>query len=814
MTNMIDLDRVRSEAALKGWAKECKDRMGTRWPRIAFDDKHWPLRSLYQTKFGDISFEPLLADFQGKDPAYFMALQCLLAEAALKGDVKVTEPTSSSWRLLVRLDTPLSDLKRVHLTQLEEMLVEEAQSNPASAATYIIRLCMLMKQVDRLAQRGVIDRLAWSIGHDTRRTLNILLKQRRSNLRASKAEVLDRQIAALSDAMRAALSNDSRLTTYDQACLAAIGINMCAPSRINEPLCMSIDDRFTIEDYAARADGKNDDALHRTHQLLLVKGSKGADWGAKPILNFMISLVDRCFEVIKQHSQRSRKLVQWYENHPNQLYLPPELEHLRGQLIDREALWNILNLTVLKPTSLQVSAVGSIWSSLRKANLLEQIDNPRALTANGIKNPHPTIDAVAWSSLEPVLLERVRKAMDDVRRVTIHSHYQGRLSNMLFLFDSDTTPYLPGSIKYASLTHRLKQSPAAKKRTMPPTVFEKLDIKLVANGIVQYAWIDTHDPRRWLTTQAMMARERLSDVLINKWANRLDIGQLKHYDLRSSEQKSEQAAMPAINELLDMTAGLEAVAGIEEEYGLRKEIVTAHDAGISVTSMDAIVSATENRPIAKTSNQIIILYPSKYGACLHQHHETPCRAYNCLPCDNNLVVKGHIPTNDAVKHRNDQLHQSIVLQIDTLLTARQRQISDSPETLDSHILTLVREGLNAEEMVVELVERFHEIKDGIKDAWFRNMLEEAFVARGMVSRLDNATVASGALIKYHNPSCHAAPGHERAIDSVHGGRAAMQAQLEAFEREHTEFAPSALGLKDERHLLQAENEDEDNDETA
>ena len=48
---------------------------------------------------------------------------------------------------------------------------------------------------------------------------------------------------------------------------------------------------------------------------------------------------------------------------------------------------------------------------------------------------------------------------------------------------------------------------------MEPTIFEKLGLTMVVDGKIEYAWIETHDPRRWLTTQAMNARERLSDVL-------------------------------------------------------------------------------------------------------------------------------------------------------------------------------------------------------------------------------------------------------------------------------------------------------------
>jgi hypothetical protein len=101
MNNMTDLDKVRKATALGTWTLECKKRMQDRhWLRIDFDSDQWPLRSLYKTKIEDINLAPTLKDFGGKDPAYATALRCLMAEAALKGDVKKASPISEAWRLM------------------------------------------------------------------------------------------------------------------------------------------------------------------------------------------------------------------------------------------------------------------------------------------------------------------------------------------------------------------------------------------------------------------------------------------------------------------------------------------------------------------------------------------------------------------------------------------------------------------------------------------------------------------------------------------------------------------------------------------
>jgi hypothetical protein len=321
-------------------------------------------------------------------------------------------------------------------------------------------------------------------------------------------------------------------------------------------------------------------------------------------------------------------------------------------------------------------------------------------------------------------------------------------------------------------------------------------------------YLSSHDPRRWLTTQALAARERLSDVLINKWANRLCLGQLQAYDLRSDAQKAEQAATPLPSELADLSKGLQELEELTSQYGLSTEIVVAHGQGISVTSLEAVCKATEDRPVARTGGQILILYPTRFGACVHQHHETPCRSYVCGPCNEQRTVKGHLPTNDEWRKEANLTNRSIVKQLQALITARNRGVADDPQMLDAHLMTLVKQGLDPQTMANELIDSFHKIKDQIRDLSFRNELEQAFVSRGVVKRLEDPEVPNGALIKYHNPKRHAAPGHELAIETNFGSREETDRQSELFYQQHPELAPGNLGLQDERHLLGGADDDD------
>jgi len=818
MTQMIELELVRSNRELHALAQKCRRDMKQRWPEIDFDADAWSIHTLYRTKMLNVHFRPAIIEFACTDASYLLACRCIMAQAALAGKTKAPQNALLAWRMLHRQALPLAGLRRHHLNGLEEEAVKKA--TPASAHSVLLYLSKLSSMLHELARLGVIGHLAWSPSATTKATLRKMTTDWRNTSRNNRSiEVLDRRIEALSDATQAMLLHDERLSTVDRSSIAVANLLMCAPSRINEPLCMRITDRYTIKDYAQRPNRDHAGQLFQAHQLLLMKGSKGADWSGKPILNFMIELSDACWKIIIKCGQRSRNLIKYYEQNPSRLYLPPELEHLRGRPVTKIALWQITNLANREPTPSEIMSVqAGIWATFiqrHEATAVVLIENPRTHRSNGQKNSFAKIPALNWQATEIFLLERVRKRMECMRRVTDENRYQGALSEMLMLYDTERTPYLPQAWSDDAVRDRLKNSTWRVKKGIEKSVFSKLGLQMTEGGKLVDCYIEPHDVRRWLTTKALDARERLSDVLINKWANRINIAQLGAYDLRTEKQKANQIIVPIPQELQSITLGLEVLDEIANKYGLQSDMVIAHGDGLAVTSVDAVMQATENRPVARSGNQIIILYPNRFGICLHQHHETPCKAYAGCPegCNEQLTVKGHLPTNEQWRRQEELGNRSIVNQLQALIIARQRGLADNPVTLDSHLLTLVK-GMNVQTMADELIERFHEIKEQVRDLHFRNELEAAFISRGVVTRLDDPVVPNGALIKYHNPSKHAAPGYERAIDAQCGGREKMQLQNALFHEKYPELAPKALGLRDERHLLIGDDEEEKDDQAA
>lgn len=820
MTYLAELERARRAEALRSLEGRMRAEMASRWPAVNFDDDLWPTNTTYKTKLLDVKFSASRRAFKHAEPSYLTALRCLMALIAVEGKTKFSLGTIGAWRLMaeIAVETHLTDLRRHHLISVEERLVRMATR--VSAQLISQKLLILSRLVDELGRVGVIDRLKWHPSRETKSSLRALSKDRDTERKAAKAAVLDRQIESFSEATAAMLTGDSRLTDMDRSAIAATNLLMCAPSRINETLTLKASDRYTLNDYTeAPANGSSQ--LHSAHQLLLMKGSKGAPWSPKPVLNFMIGLTDHCWKLILELGTRSRTLLQWYEKHPDQLYLPEELEHLRGRPLSKNHIWQIINLTTATPKRSALAAIHvRVWNVLTAPEDGSQpvpvltIENPTPMLRDGLrKTASPSVNALPWAPVERLLLARVRSRIGGMREVAPGNFFDGKLSEMLMLVDSEVTPYLPQAWCDEYLRRRLKHNASRAARNMAPSVFIKLGLKMVENGKLVDSYLEPHDTRRWLTSQALIAHDRLSDVLINKWANRLSLGQLAAYDLRTEDQKAEQAAMPLPNELLDLSEGLHSLQRLESQYGLETAVLVAHGHGVSVTSMESICSATEDRPVAKVGSDIIILYPNRFGACLHQHHEAPCRSYVCPGCDELIAVKGHRPTNDEWRREAELTNRSILNQLRNLITAHNRGTADCQESFGQHLQALVRRGLDVESMTAELIQRFHQVKEHIRDPNLKRSLELAHVANGVVERLEDPGVNGGALIKYHNPARHASPGHERAIESHFGSRRDMDARSELFYQRHPEFAPLPANSRDQRHLL-AGLDEKDSDEAA
>jgi len=269
--------------------------------------------------------------------------------------------------------------------------------------------------------------------------------------------------------------------------------------------------------------------------------------------------------------------------------------------------------------------------------------------------------------------------------------------------------------------------------------------------------------------------------------NRADVGQLNAYDYSSPEEKAAltaqdvpQAMHPA---LLNQHDDLSAVLKDEliNEYKLKTQSISVGLHTVRVTTMDDIHAAESNHPVAKAGDKVIIVFPTPYGVCLHQHHEVGCTNYRGCggACSDQRVIKGHLPTNEQVRKQANKLHDVIVAQVRRLILARNRRVVHDLDKLDEHLGRMIQQHMDAEDIAARLIADFLEIKHFIKDAAFKADLEDAYAFKGKVERLDDPEVRSGAVIRYFNPERNGRPEAERTIEAL-GGRKALEQEVKTF----------------------------------
>ena len=94
---------------------------------------------------------------------------------------------------------------------------------------------------------------------------------------------------------------------------------LCAPSRIGEALSLPL--RCEHRD-------RDEDSGEERYGFRWWP-AKGADPLVKPVVTSMGPLAQEALKKIRKVTKPARAVASWYDKHPTELYLPPELEHLR-----------------------------------------------------------------------------------------------------------------------------------------------------------------------------------------------------------------------------------------------------------------------------------------------------------------------------------------------------------------------------------------------------------------------------------------------------------------------------------------------------
>lgn len=397
----------------------------------------------------------------------------------------------------------------------------------------------------------------------------------------------ERALQVLAEVFHSGLDEIDVLAASAGALLAA------APSRINEIVSLAADAEVKRE-----YEGKREYGWRWS-------GSKGAAPAIKWLIPTMAEIGELAFAKIRRITDEARRMALWYEEHPGQMYLPPDMAHLRGvENIDLKDVEELLG-----------------YHDGGGTRLLHELKIPFILGNRENSWSPGQRSTVRFEDLEKAVLKQlprgfpVRDKRDGLRFseslfvVPLKFFRRTRRSRVMF--------------EPVQLDHIVQQfgSPR-KKKAESNSIFSRRDMR-GENG--EYLQIRSHQLRHWLNN---LAREGgLSEVELARWSGRRDVRQNAAYDHLTASQMLEMVKqctgadaqpLPEVRVNPPVRRGQIAVA----------DFPTAHE--------------------------------TEFGICVHDWVISPCSKHrDCLNCGEQYCIKGDEVRNARIRMQLEQANQRL-----------------------------------------------------------------------------------------------------------------------------------------------------------
>lgn len=386
----------------------------------------------------------------------------------------------------------------------------------------------------------------------------------------------------------------------------------CVPQRINETVRLRVD----CEVEAPDANGE-------VQYGIRLPGSKGFENTARWIVPTMAGVARKAVQNLKQASADARKIAIWYENNPDQIYLPETLQHLRRQ--------STLSLS-------EVSAV--LYGAPAESNAKNWC------TAHKI----PCVEGrYEFASIEVNILAKLPKRFPFAQPGL-------KFSEALFIvrrfeLDAKLTPYAC-LIDYLSSDQIAARIGASGSVTQ--TVFSKFGLTENDGSPIL---VNSHQLRHYLNTLGQA--NSLSQLDIALWSGRADIRQNSAYDHVTSGALVAKAKNTALSKSSPIFGG---------DLGEVKVRVVARRDG--ATGMLRHMTA----------------HVTDYGMCTHDYAASPCQIHrDCLNCNELVCVKGDsVKLGNVIRLRDEteQLLRAAEAAENTEVYGASRWVKHQRQTLE------------------------------------------------------------------------------------------------------------------------------------
>ena len=472
----------------------------------------------------------------------------------------------------------------VSITVVDDAIIEVAAKNiseqsrcPHEPAKMLQRLVDAHLQACRLTWRP----LTWKSSFKFRRP-------NRSNMVTSRQKIVDSdrlQLPKLNCIL--GLASIFRTSEYpaDQIVTAWFAIAMAAPSRIAEILTLPVN-------CITSADMDGDEI-------------KGLLWepvkGGMPLTKFGVSR--ESFEVVSEAVNRlidlgakARVAASWYDKNPSQLFLPKEMEALRGQPITLFEISKVLGGS----RALSLDYINT-WKLKSVGNTT---DRDRGASQTHVK-------LYDFSQVEEIVLRLLPQNFPVADPVTnlLYSRALFTMPYGIMKEKADTWANVPQIITPSIVGHDLGKKPNGL------SIFARHNL---IDPVTGKPWkLKTHQPRHFLNTLAQS--KYLSQELIAFWSGRKDLRHNDYYDHLAPEAKLEAWAL----------IGDAAPGQLKASGSLGDKVQTR--ATRDLQDEDEVLR-----------QEISAYHKTQYGYCRHNFALTPCPKDKwCNNCGEAFFQKGN-----------------------------------------------------------------------------------------------------------------------------------------------------------------------------
>jgi len=324
--------------------------------------------------------------------------------------------------------------------------------------------------------------------------------------------------------------------------------------------------------------------------------AKGADPQVKWIIPSMAEVVQEAIKKIKEVAAPARELALWYEEHPNNIFLPNELEHLRGKdVIEQAEVLQILGLGQKK---------GAFGSWIRYQNIeTVTISHRTCIRFDDFESHILSRLPVGFPYLDKSRNLKYSDCLFLARRNELNS----QKSSYLCFFEHVATNVIQGSV-------------GGKSRV---SIFDNYGFTEPDGSRIK---VTTHQFRHYLNTLAQAGG--MSQLDIAKWSGRKDVRQNAAYDHVSGAERVQmiRSAIGDPSKSLGPLTHLSGRALIPRDEFARLIVPTAH-----VTDI---------------------------GYCVHDFTMSPCETYrDCINCQEMVCIKGDKTAERNIKIALDESHK-------------------------------------------------------------------------------------------------------------------------------------------------------------